>query len=704
MNKLFLLSLFFISSSLFAQGSLDFLVNSKREKPKSNQYVLNGQKSNYSQTVSKSTDAKNCLTKDEDHLSLKYLSALLRYEGDAFNITHDAVKGVIQLKAGPIISNCSSMISFELRAPSTENQNYIVSAKIHKPNNCAQGVCEYKVVEKNGSNVEEKIINVTPNTSGFIECLKQTGVINDSGLNNEKVVEKEFGRELNGAFSSAQNVLFASQYPSFSGAVFNKEMDGDDCLVYETMSTEKIALRSVADAESERINNEALKACNTNNYKTINEFLSRYNSFESSLGKIRNELILKSIVQLAKDLNDGKKPADLDFSVVDDFQKYIVDPLANEARILYKELAALPDGPEKKEKQIELDAILTQIKSLRKAPYIESKHVETLLTAGQFDEASKIQSYRLTLQHHSQLGKKVENVLITPEIAQARINDGLDSFEIALADKRREYEVKTGQVTGKSQFYASLAKKYRDQIPVRTANYTKAVQQEYLKTIPPQQCGQMRSPCGYCYQYFRNTQRCLQRVVQTTDGLKRSLTQLNTQDTQIAAELDEKSVQYGAWEAEGQRYVATQSGDSEEADGDDKYSPDDITPPATSTEAPVVADDQVYNFDYQQQQFNNPNQFQNQFQYQGQNQFQNQYQFPNYNMNMQGNYNYNQYQSPYMSNQGYNFNFGANNTGFQQNPWVNNQNFNGGFNNNFGFANQNNGYQFNPNYYGPNFR
>jgi hypothetical protein len=133
MKKIFCLTWFIISTSLFAQGSLDSLVNSKREKPKSNQYVLTGQKSNFSQTISKITDTKNCLTKDEDHLSLKYLSALLRYEGDSFNIIHDAAKGSIQLKAGPIISNCSSMIAFELRAPTNENPNYIVSAKVHKP-------------------------------------------------------------------------------------------------------------------------------------------------------------------------------------------------------------------------------------------------------------------------------------------------------------------------------------------------------------------------------------------------------------------------------------------------------------------------------------------------------------------------------------------------------------------------------------------
>jgi hypothetical protein len=158
--------------------------------------------------------------------------------------------------------------------------------------------------------------------------------------------------------------------------------------------------------------------------------------------------------------------------------------------------------------------------------------------------------------------------------------------------RREQFEVQTGRLLGKSEHYYGLASQHRKNIQIRTGNFQLEINEEVARITQPN---------GYCFKYFRNTQRCVQDSMQRIQELRTMLERYNESDAKIATDLEAKANQYREWERQGSRYIAAQNG--EEAKEDE--TPETEVSRSPSVEAPSVNREGEQQAMYQFQ-FNNP--------------------------------------------------------------------------------------------------
>jgi hypothetical protein len=127
----------------------------------------------------------------------------------------------------------------------------------------------------------------------------------------------------------------------------------------------------------------------------------------------------------------------------------------------------------------------------------------------------------------------------------------------------------------------------RENIQIRNQNFTQEIQSEYAR---------VQQPNGYCYRYFRNTQKCIQDTVERVQELQALLQHYTKVDAERAAEYDEKAKEYAKLEAEGRRYIAAQSGEASE--DEEESAPTEDEAPADTTRPTPRASNGNYTFEY----------------------------------------------------------------------------------------------------------
>lgn len=545
-------------------------------------------------SISSTASTQNCPSSGQVTIPLQFVQAMQRTRGASLQISHDTTVNRLHVKGGDFLSNCNGMLEWGLRNPTTQFPQYVVELKIK---GCGSDSCPYSVMEKDatGSSVEKQI-SVAPTFEGFKQCLKETGVMkDDGGIDSSKMVIRDLDISFDRVSQSAP-VWFGSHLPE-ARAVYRKQGESG-CYQYEDIRQGGVNVYSQEDSERMRLDEQAQLICESGNYRHISDFIDRYGQYAGTLSAIRDELILKDYRDLAEKIRKDEDIESADFSVIADFQRYVVDPLTNQIATLHEEIGRLPSGSqERRAKEAQLQEKMRRLASFRTAPYIAQADVDKLMAKGLFDEASSVNTVHLTAQHFGRLGVSERGVAVTPRTARNRIQEGISQFNSNLVARRHEYEVKTGRVTGEADYYYDLAAQHRRNIQIRTANYQAEITTEAQRIQPPQ---------GYCYRYFRNTQKCVNDSMLRINELREQLRLSNQADADIAADLLRRSNQYDEWEAEGRRYVASQSGEEEPAE---EARPRRELPDGPSVDAPradrsdeqQVADNNQYQF-----QFNNP--------------------------------------------------------------------------------------------------
>ncbi len=600
-----------------------------------------------SSTVAKSLTSGKCEENDQTSLPLAYILSLIQDPNPKLDIIHDARSGTLSVSGGDMISNCSNMLDWNLRQEVSDGKKtYAVEVKFKKPEGCTDQGCVYKVA-KIANKTFDKYEDMTfqPTLKGFEECLEKSGaVVNNEVIKNEEgkaVFTYPISPKFPGAKDSGE-LLFVSHGPATGmiKAKYDKFVEIRGCDSYEKISPDGASLLSYEDENRSRLDLEAnkLKDCSIDEYYKVADFLEKYESYASELGDVRDRLILEAAKTSAKAITD-KKYTDEDLKVMADFDKYIVEEKVNQANALYNETLTL-EGDAKKAKQAELKAALKEIVALNSKPYFLQSHLDILVADGRFDEAEQLHTMKLNLVYHARLGAKEGGVVLTPDLATVRILQDKDSYAGEMAIEKENYSIRTGETTGLSDAFAAQASSMRKNIEIRTANYTSELQSEYAR---------MQAPSGYCYAYFRNTQKCIQDSMERIQELQREMIAFNKVDAERAAEYDEKAAKYAEMEKEGRRYIAAQNGEAipEEDEGSEEVV--DNTAPSKREDLPV------YTFDFNQSQqqvqqqpitpYTNQNMFQpqvNPYQYQPQSAYS---QYP-------------QYQNPYAQTQQY------------QQPWL----------------------------------
>lgn len=545
-------------------------------------------------SVSSTASSQNCPSSGQVTIPLQFIQAMQRTRGASLQVSHDVAVNRMQVKGGDFLSNCNGMLEWGLRNPTTQFPQYVVELKIKT---CGAQSCPFSVMEKDasGSSVE-KNINVAPTFEGFKQCLKETGVMADNGsVNASKMVIRDLDISFERVSQSAP-VWFGSHLPE-AKAVYKKQGESG-CYHYEDIRQGGVSIYSQEDSERMRLDEQAQLICQSGNYRHISDFMDRYGQYTGTLGAIRDELILKDYRALAEKIRKNEDVLTEDFSIIGDFQRYVVDPLTNKIASLHEEIGRLPSSSqERRRKEAQLKEMMTRLASFKNAPYVTQADVDKLMAKGLFDEASSVNTIHLSAQHFGRLGVNERGTAVTPRVARNRIQEGISQFNSNLVSRKHEFEVKTGRVTGEADYYFDLAAQHRRNIQIRTVNYQAEITTEAQR---------IQQPGGYCFKYFRNTQKCVNDSMLRINELRDQLRLSNQADAQIAEDLLAKSRRYEEWETEGRRYVASQSG---EEVVQEEVSPRRELPEGPAVDAPRAdrsgetqqADNSQYQF-----QFNNP--------------------------------------------------------------------------------------------------
>lgn len=507
-----------------------------------------------SQGESSSETNGRCEENDQTSMPLAYATSLILESNPRLNIDFNPRTGKVSVGANSMISNCSSMVEWKLKDQDLQGQKaYVVEAKFREGDNCSDGKCTYKVAKvKNGEFDKYEDLAFPPTLKGFEACLQASGVIKDGKVDKKAIYAAPMKETFNNVTETAK-LLFVSHGPQSAmvKAKYGSFELINRCDHYEAIHPEIKQLLSLQDETRIKLDEEAnkLKDCGADEYGKLIGFIEKYEEYDSVLGKVRDTLILESAKKSAKNIESGKYTEE-DLKVLADFEKYIVEPKTAQAARLYNQMENL-EGDSKRAKQAELKVVLEELKSLNNKPYFQAVHTQKLMNDGQFEVAAKVNGIKIALDSFSRLGTKRNNVLVTPDVARVSMVHAKDEFERASIIEQERYQVRTGQVTGQSDYYANLSKRLQNSIKVRTQNYQGEMQEEYGRV----------QPGGYCYAYFRNTQKCIQDSLERIQQLQNLLAHYNKIDTERIQDLDAKAADYGKLEEQGRRYVAQQNGE-----------------------------------------------------------------------------------------------------------------------------------------------
>lgn len=527
--------------------------------------------------VSKTKTAGECKEPDQTSIPLRYLTSLIQEKGGSIEVSHDPRSGKISITSPEMITNCSSMIEWTPNARVVDGRKiYSIEAKIKKADECDEAGCTYEIakVEKGQFKQFEKV-KVKPTLSGFEDCLEKSGVMTGGKLVKDAIYPGSVSEKFDG-FKESGELLFVSHGPmsKMIKAKHDKFVEVDKCDHYEKVTAAGIYLKSAEDEESERLAAEKAEIAKCGEYDKISDFMERYQGYADDLNSIRDNLIIEAVKKASKNILSGKYSEE-DLKALADFEKYIVQPKINLVNVLYAEAQGL-EGPEKAARMTQIKAVMAQLASYMQKPMLTSQVVQKLEANGDFDGAAQTNGMRALIVSHARLGAKEGNVIITPAVAKERTDKLVAAYAKELAKKKEIYEVRTGQVTGKSKENLDKARRSQQYIQIRTQNFSQSIAEEYAR---------IQQPNGYCYRSpFRNVQNCVQRSLAEIQRLQQEMIHFNQVDAKNGADYLQQAEMYSKLEKEGERYIARENGEDVGEEEDAHTSP--------------TSNNQGYNFDF----------------------------------------------------------------------------------------------------------
>lgn len=407
--------------------------------------------------------------------------------------------------------------------------------------NCNE-MLEVKVEVKDNPTVYQLGVFLKGSTTvpDFEACIASR-VMTEGKVDPKKVVKDTL--KIDFAFDKSGPLKYFSEGPL---AMNFPHEDNRGCEVYETFNANKPVLYTVADREKQKRDSLVNSLCRTNRYKDISdETIEKYKEYGELLVKVRNELILEEVKKLASDIKSADDISGLDFSVITDFQKYVVDPLLKEIELVYADFKSAT-GDQKKILEKKLKELKAKLSSFRKSPFLTEAEYAKLKDKGQFDAAEELFALRTSIKEFEKVGFVEGNLLISPKIAQTRTQNAIAQNKVVMQDERLKYQVKIGEVTGKSQQYSTISQQLTKNIQTRTTNYNNAINQLYAQAQRK------------CNNYWVNRNKCLQEYATQIYALQNRMIKANERDTQLSQKYATKSTEFAALEEQGRQYRRTQ--------------------------------------------------------------------------------------------------------------------------------------------------
>jgi hypothetical protein len=652
-----------ITFTLSSNAQLDALNSVQESSSNSGTSVVVANNDRISDEVTVSDDDSVCEDKIQNSIPLKFLlDGLLREKNSSLKLSHNPTTGQLKIDGGSWIANCSDMLQWAARKPSVAGGDYLLELKIKKPSDCVGGECSYTVLKKDGTSEVMKFSNTY---AGFIQCLEKSGVLVKQGdgsfsVDKTAIVKRDMGTTLSG-FDKTGKVRFVSYGPEAEkiGPKYAK-VSKAQCFYTEKIAADDMKVYSASEWTHQKKALEVKQLCNADNYKDIFDNIGKYSEFENILQDIGEKLINEDIKKMAKTIEAAKAAEDLeniDFSVIEDFQKHVIDPLTIDIAKKYDDWKAEPKGEKKETLYKELKKLKDKLENFSKSPYLTKAHLTKLKSLGQFTPAKDLFLGLTQIEQHAQVGKIVGGSALAPADARTKVDKLIAEYELQEEKDKRDFEILNCDRVGEAARVAAKSDYYLKRIKVRNKNY----QQSINDLVEMIQIRCMRS-------YTQQAQtRCVNAISKQINDMKVQLQKRNKKDLENSQKLSKESERLAKLEEQASKKC--EKVEAEEIDVDE--SDDSVNP----------SDD--FDFDWSDPAYNQ-NQNQNQNQNMQNNQWQQQQAY-NFNFNNQGM----GYQSPFANgNSTLGLNYGLDMYGGMNyqggNYWNNNQGwnqFNGQFNN-----------------------
>ncbi len=557
-----LVVLSFVSIPAFAQGMFDALEQNQASLPARPGVTSERPPTGITSPTVRPSDADtSCSENKQTSLPLRYFMGLLRERDAQLDVNPDPSSGTLRISSpAKMIGNCNSMLQWNLAQQEVDGvKTYSVEIKFKDGETCPAEVTApegqkcYRVAKmKDGQFDKFDVKPFANDITGFQKCLEESGVVKaDRSIDSNAIFKQPVQESFSGVEETGR-LVFLSHGPVSSQIDPKFGLDRvNRCDVYEKIHPTIGMVYSSTDLNNQRLEAEAetLRNCQPNEYQRLVDFIER-NNYQGNLAAIRDNLILQAAQNTAKKIVENKELTEDDMKVINDFERYIVDPKRAEIAALFLSMENL-EGTELQTARARLNTLRGELEAFGRAPYFQRAHVEKLIAGGKFADAERMEGIRIAIGESAKIGKTENNVVVTPDMARVRIATARGQLAERLVAARENYDIRTGVTTGMAQSYRELGTAMRNNIARRTQNYTQEIQAEFARV----QQG------GYCYRYFRNTQKCIQDSLERIQELQNGLAHYNRIDTERAAEYDQKATQYATMEAEGRTYIARQNGE-----------------------------------------------------------------------------------------------------------------------------------------------
>ena len=516
--------------------------------------------------ITKTRSSGLCSEPEQTSIPLAYITSMIADVDNKLTLQHDSRSGKLTVSSPEMISNCSSMVDWVSSARDVDGvRKYSIEAKVKKGTDCVGNVCSYEVAKvENEKFIGFEKVKVKANLDGFVECLDKSGATKNGKVVPGAIYPAALSETFEG-FKESGDVLFVSHGPQSKliKAKYDKFVEVDACDHYEKITSDGVAIKSLADEENEVIAAEAAKVRNCGEYEKIAEFIEKYSQYSSDMNQIRDELLLDAVKKATKAIAEGKYTEE-DLKTLADFEKYIVMDRIKLLNTAYNQAQQL-EGSDRAAMLETAKKLSAELLTYNNAPYVTAAIVAKLEADGRFPEAEQANGMKALVVTHAKMGQKIDNVVVTPSVAAQQTAQHRQAYAKQIEVKRERYEIRTGQTTGQAKLYFDLASRMRRNIDVRTQNYGQEMAEEYARTTQPQ---------GYCFRSpFRNVPRCIQKSQERLAELQAQLVHFNKVDAERAAEYEARATEYAKLEKEGSAYVAQQNGEAPPAATEDTTRP-----------------------------------------------------------------------------------------------------------------------------------
>ena len=578
-------------------------------------------------TTSNMQSSAQCSDKDQNTLPLRFVMGLLREKGATLRPVHDPSTGKLTINGGRMIGNCNSMLEYKLSEPDSERGlPYIFQVTIK---GCGDDVekCDYAVKSaKNGIPNDLGTMKFEPTMNGFMECLESTGVFKNGTIQSDNIAIAEFKAVKTGVNQSAE-LWFAHHGPYVDpdNGVFSdagNKKPGMGCYYFEDIQKDGFEIYSKKDIDLNRKKDQFQNLCKSGNYRLIDQKIGDFQEvkyLQNILKEVRNELLLDEVKKVAKQLKDNEDYAGLKVSqiksVIEDFEKYIIQPKRDELFGVYNNGSIVKKGlyhqiidEENEDRKANLiteflkgldelnqytESPYLSLKSLRqmesfkkKAPVDDVDWYNAALTLNRTINTAKAftMPYEKNLKRYrTRNDQKFSSIpTISFKKTQDKIDKAQGKYARSLSTKRQLIEDEDYSKVGELRGRASRLRDINNSNIKKLQKAMAELEQEmYRSCCYVRQAGTFDQACTQRI-YYRNHRQCAAELEEEMKFIVKKVEKMNKSNESLADSYEDEAVGWVSVEKDREEYYSSSEDDEDDDSTESGYN-FNYTPSSSST-------------------------------------------------------------------------------------------------------------------------